>query len=216
MNSPQKKRRLWLPFGGNGEGSIAPFTRRLAKWMEVYKPLFVGVESTATQKNTAETINALMFDKDEFNSPLEGRDEDIKGFPVVKEDKMVNIFGEYFNLKGCPKISGLDFSGGRKPAYLVSANFMLEARLFRWPKFFTGMRSQLSNYDPAKDRAGVPKIPKDIVCCFSMGSFVIRKWFYVNLQDEEDEDQDSKGHDLLPGRTARLSSSSRSQRSSSR
>jgi hypothetical protein len=49
-----------------------------------------------------------------------------------------------------------------------------------------------------------------------MGSFVIRKWFYVNLKDEEDEDSDSKGHDLRLGRTARLSSSSRSQRSSSR
>jgi hypothetical protein len=213
---PTEKAEIVAAYWGNGEGSIAPFTRRLAKWMEVYKPLFVGVDSTATQKNTAETINALMFDKDEFKSPLEGRYEDLKGFPIVKEDKLVNIFGEYFNLKGCPKISGLDFSGGRKPAYLVSANFMLEARLFRWPKFFTGMRSQLSNYDPAKDRAGVPKIPQDIVCCFSMGSFVIRKWFYVNLKDEEDEDQDSKGHDLRPGRTARLSFSSRSQRSSSR
>jgi hypothetical protein len=192
--------------GENGNGSIAPFTRQLAKWMEEYKPLFVGVDSTSTQKNTAETINALMFTKDELEEPLERPGE----IPLSKK-RMVNIFGEYFDLTGCPKLSGLDFSGTKKPVYLVSANFMLEARMLVWPKFVTGLRSQLSNYDSAKDRQRQPKIPQDLVCMLSMMSFVVKKWFYVDLNDE---DTDSREFDFRHGRTARLSSRSRSQRSS--
>ena len=205
---PTERARIVALYWGNGNGSIAPFTRQLAKWMEEYKPLFVGVDSTSTQKNTAETINALMFTKDDLEEPLERPGE----IPLSKK-RMVNIFGEYFDLTGCPKLSGLDFSGAKKPAYLVSANFMLEAKMLMWPKFVTGLRSQLSNYDPAKDRQGQPKIPQDLVCMLSMMSFVVRKWFYVDLKDE---DQDSKEYDFRRGRTARLSSRSRSQRSASR
>jgi hypothetical protein len=51
-----------------------------------------------TQKNTAETINALMFDKDEFNSPLESRDADFKDTPVInikdEEDENQNSNGQ--------------------------------------------------------------------------------------------------------------------------
>jgi len=199
-NFPTDKAELVAAYWGNGGGSIAPFTIRLAKWMEEYKPIFVGIDSTATQKNTAETMNAMMFVKD-FDD---------------KNDGQVNIFGEYFNLKGVPKITGLDFSGGRKPAYLVSANFLLEARLFHWPKFFLGLRSQLSNYDPSKDRTGTTKIPQDLVCVLAMAAYVIRKWFYVNVEDVYSQGEDGDLDLARPGRSARLSSSSRNQRSSSR
>ncbi len=47
-------RALWW---GNGNGSIMPFINHLLELMSVYAPEFVGIDSTSTQKNTAEVMN---------------------------------------------------------------------------------------------------------------------------------------------------------------
>jgi hypothetical protein len=44
-------------YWGNGGGSIMPFLTQFLEWLDFYKPAFAGVDSTATQKNTAEIIN---------------------------------------------------------------------------------------------------------------------------------------------------------------
>jgi hypothetical protein len=42
---------------GNGHGSIYPWINQMLEWIKYYKPLFVGVDSTSTQRNMAEIIN---------------------------------------------------------------------------------------------------------------------------------------------------------------
>jgi hypothetical protein len=57
---------------------------------------------------------------------------------------------------------------------------MVEAGLFTWPKFVTGLRSQLTNYDPEKDVAGKPKIPQDIVCTYCIAAYSVQSWFHID------------------------------------
>lgn len=42
---------------GAGGGSIMPFIDKLLDWIRYYKPLLAGVDSTGTQRNTAELLN---------------------------------------------------------------------------------------------------------------------------------------------------------------
>jgi hypothetical protein len=74
------------------------------------------------------------------------------------------------------------FSGAKKSSYLVAAQFLIEARLFRWPRILNGLRSQLSNYDPYWDRTpATSKIPQDLFATMSTAAYVIRRWFFVSL-----------------------------------
>lgn len=81
------------------------------------------------------------------------------------------------------QIAGLDFSGGRKPQYLVALRILLEANLLVWPDFAKGIKSQLINYDPTKDHVGQPKIAQDIVSTLAMASFVIRAYYRIDPQN---------------------------------
>ena len=45
---------LWW---GNGGGSIMPWVNHLLEFMKIYQPVFVGVDSTSTQKYSAELFN---------------------------------------------------------------------------------------------------------------------------------------------------------------
>ena len=45
---------LWWGSGGN---SITPWTDLMVEWIQLYKPLFAGADSTGPQKNTAELIS---------------------------------------------------------------------------------------------------------------------------------------------------------------
>jgi len=101
--------------------------------------------------------------------------------PQAGLTEMINITSFYdTDLKSFGgSVAGMDFSGGRKPQYLVALRILLEAQLITWPDFAKGIRSQLTNYDPAKDRAGVPKIAQDIVSMFSMAALVIRAYYHI-------------------------------------
>ena len=112
---------------------------------------------------------------------------------------------------------GFDFSGPRKATYLVASRLMVEARLVRWPKSIKGMRAQLANYDPAKDRGGLPKIPQDIVAAVAMACFAARTHFGLSYEDifGPSDPMDA----ITPGqgsREARLSRLERSQRVAAR
>lgn len=52
--SPATMVAFWWGDGGN---SITPFVTNLIEWIDLYKPIFAGVDNTGPQKNTAELIN---------------------------------------------------------------------------------------------------------------------------------------------------------------
>lgn len=128
---------LWW---GNGGGSIQPFVNMLVQWIDYYKPIWAGVDNTATQKNMAELMNV---------AHIEGKGKSITN------------------------ISGLDFSGGRKPAFLNALKLRLEARMFSWPHVARGIGIQLGKYDPQKDTGVTSNLAQDICCVFSMAAFAI-------------------------------------------
>lgn len=45
---------MWWGFGN---GSIMPFVEQLFSWIEYYKPIYCGIDSTSTQRNMAEILN---------------------------------------------------------------------------------------------------------------------------------------------------------------
>jgi hypothetical protein len=74
----------------------------------------------------------------------------------------------------------MDFSGSKKSWYLHALRLLIEAQKLRWPKNVIGIRSQLTNYDPARDG----KIAQDIVATMGMSAFAIRSYFYVDIESE--------------------------------
>ncbi|TFH50620.1 MAG: hypothetical protein E4H01_01885 [Lysobacterales bacterium] len=72
------------------------------------------------------------------------------------------------------KITGMDFSGGRRYQYLVSTRVSLESGAWTWPHKATGIASQLKSYDPIEDRNPNSKLAQDIVSTLSMASFASR------------------------------------------
>jgi hypothetical protein len=91
---------------------------------------------------------------------------------------------------------------------------LLEAEMFRWPKFAGCLRSQLSNYDPARDRApSTSKLPQDLVAMMAMAAFVIRRWFNSDVHGyTKAHTQDSVLVDLEAHRPLRLDRGSRTRR----
>lgn len=111
---------------------------------------------------------------------------------------------------------GLDFSGNKKYQYLIALRILLESKLFTWPDFCKGIRSQLINYDPAKDKAGLPKIAQDIVSVFSMAAYIIRVYYRIEASHN---DQDGNANIILSNlaeRYRRDFTRDRSERPSSR
>jgi len=156
---PQHPARLVAFWWGNGGGRIGPFVDKLLGWMETYKPMYVGIDSTGPQKNMAYLINEHLF-ADQFQQS-EGA--------AFYEGPVGKVLG----------ISGLDFSGGKKMQYLHAARLMIESRLMTWPKEIIGIRSQLTNYDPERDK----KIAQDIVATMAMSAHAIRTWFHVSPEE---------------------------------
>ena len=186
---PKYKATLAAFWWGRGDGSITPFIVQLLRFMQFYNPVYTGVDSTGTQKNTAELLNLYInsnrTDPEKFHSWL--GDIDLS--------RVTN-----------PGIYGMDFSVGRKAAYLVAGRLMIEAGLMIWPKFVTGMRSQLTNYDPEKDRAQKPKIAQDLVATYCMAAWQVRFQFSVDLQNPtaETDAEDPDIRNQIIGREARL------------
>ncbi len=161
---PKFKATLAAFYWGDGKGSITPFYRLLFRFMVKYNPVMTAVDNTGTQKNTSEILN---------NYILSSR---------IDKDKKFEFLGEVIDLSRVlnPQIQGMDFSGGKKPAYLIAGRLMLEASLFSWPKIITGMRSQLSNYDPEKDNSSGTKIPQDLVAAYCMSAYAVQIWFHFD------------------------------------
>jgi hypothetical protein len=95
---------------------------------------------------------------------------------------LINI--EYFDPEINPDsntVAGLDFGGAKKATYLISTRLMIEHQLVSWPKSIAGIRAQLSNYDPQKDR--VNRISQDVVAAMSMACYVARVTFNVTYEE---------------------------------
>jgi hypothetical protein len=170
---------------GNGFGQISPFVDKLLELRTTYDAIFTAIDSTGPQKMFAELLNIQNFDPDaSLDAP------------------------------GFQSIAGLDFSGARKPAYLVAARLTIESAKIAWPKTLIGIRAQLANYDPMKDRAGQPKIPQDIVAMLSMSCWAARIYFNADLPDETAEDLVTVGAAIRGGQRAqREASDDRAKRS---
>jgi hypothetical protein len=192
---PKYKAIMTALYWGSGNGSITPFIRFFLRFMQMYNPIFSGVDNTGTQKNTAELLNLYI------NS--------IRVDPTKKQDWLGDIdLSKVINTY----ISGLDFSGGKKPAYLVAGRMMLEAGLMVWPKFVAGMRSQLTNYDPDKDKASSgPKIAQDLVAAYCMAAHSIRAWFNYDPTGENKTEESDRIEifEQAFGRETRLSTAER-------
>lgn len=167
--TPMELKAFWW---GSGNGQILPFVEKLLAWSgiqspsaeffntldtpePVYNPIFVGIDSTGTQKNFAELLN-LQILSDELS-----------------ETEKIAPVGQ--------KVIGLDFSGSKKPTYLLSLRLFVENVLIKWPRSVSGIRQQLLNYDPQLDRGGFPKQPQDIVATFAMSAFTAR--ILYNVED---------------------------------
>lgn len=160
---PTYKANLAAFWWGHGNGSITPFNTMLIQFMSQYNPIYTGIDSTGPQRNSAEILNTYLFSK------------------RLSKETYDDMFGGVdLSHVANPQINGLDFSGAKKASYLVSGRLVLEAGLVTWPKFVLGMRSQLTNYDPTKDKTGETKIPQDLVAAFCMSAYVFRVWFSVD------------------------------------
>ncbi len=152
---PLKLTQFWWGFGN---GSITPFTDNLYHYKEIYKPVICGIDSTGPQKNMAELLNIYHTD--------------------------MNLLDKNgLNHGGDIGIAPLDFSGGRKNAYLISLRLLIEANKMLWPRAITGIKSQLGNYDPVLDRSETGKLAQDIVSAMAMTAYVAMNYFGVS-QDE--------------------------------
>ena len=188
LDFPRQPAELVAFWWGNGDGAISPFVNQLLYFKRTYKPLICGVDATGPQKNVAELINIqyLGFDAD-FN-PL---DDEISNTPI-----------DY--------ITPMDFSGSKKSWYLHALRLSLEGFRLRWPKEIVGIRSQLTNYDPARD----DKIAQDIVATLSMIAFAIRMYFHVDLEDLQGQGSLNEIYDTISAATreARHSINGRTKR----
>jgi len=184
---------LWW---GAGHGSITPFLIQYFRLMMKYKPMWNGVDSTGPQKGTAELLNTYLMEKETV--------ENTGGW--LGQIDLTGILN--------PKIHGLDFSGGKKPTYLVNARLMVEAKLMIWADIIVGLRAQLTNYDPSKDKTGEPKISQDLVSAFAMSAHTIRALFHLSNADIFDgkDNAENSLFEAYAERSIRLGSDARNAR----
>jgi len=191
-NVPTSPAKLVAFWWGNGGGKIGPFVDKLLEFMEIYKPMYIGIDSTGPQKNMQYLINEHLF-RERFSNEYDDN-ADYAGY----EGPIGMVSG----------INGLDFSGGRKMMYLHAARLMIESRLMIWPKDIVGIRSQLTNYDPERDK----KIAQDIVATLSMSAHGIRTWFHVSPEELIERVSNEVAGEAA--QTRRLPTGGRSRRSS--
>lgn len=159
-------------------------------------------------------IDKLLDHRSKFKSILTGIDST---GPQRSLAELINIkLYEDGEIDYENSIAGLDFSGPRKAAYLVATRLTLESSLIEWPKNIIGIRAQLSNYDPAKDKTGAVKIPQDIVATMSMSCFAARTYFNVNPEFDHQENGEYAESNYGPYREQRLSRDERSRRARQR
>lgn len=161
-NFPKVPARLIAFWWGNGNGRIGPFVDEMFDLIRVYKPIYAGIDSTGPQKNMNFLINEHLF-REKFS-------QDDENDPNVGYDSPLG------RVRG---IGALDFSGTMKHTYLQAARLLVESELLTWAKNIIGIRSQLSNYDPEKDK----RIAQDIVATMGMSAHGIRTWFHIDPKE---------------------------------
>lgn len=174
-NVPASPAQLVGFWWGDGHGKISPFIEKLIYFSDKYKPFFIGIDTTGPQKNSATLINEYL---------------------TLQDDSKVKLNRP---------ISGIDFSGGNKAHYLLAGRLFLESRLFSWPLQITGIRSQLTNYEPENDK----KMAQDIVATMVMSAYAIRMKFHVDPKSLTQSNQEVDEH---TGKIRRLSNAARSRR----
>ena len=86
-------------------------------------------------------------------------------------------------------ITGMDFSGAKKMGYLAALRIAMEDKKLVWPSTVKGVK-QITGYDPLRDTAN-SKLPKDVVSCFAMAAFGIRRyWSGISPDDGEELEKD--------------------------
>ena len=168
---PNKPIELVAFWWGNGFGAITPFTNRLLDWMGAVD----GTPGYKPQFTGVDSTGAQTYFAQTLN---------------------IQYFSEEDDKKGGLYITGLDFSGAKKMGYLVTLRLFLEAGLMRWPAAIGGIRSQLANYEPERDRGPLPKLPQDIVATMAMTAWVIRSYYNVSLDDLKGKKTDDKAEEL--------------------
>jgi len=173
---PTKPMMLVGFWWGNGYGAISPFTEKMLDFMGYngggYSPIFTGMDSTGPQAGLAEMLNLTYFD----NGPA-----------IQDPDDPLKIIAT--------GITPIDFSGSRKNSFLVTLKLMLEAGMILWPTEISGIRSQLANYDPERDRGIYPKLPQDIVATMAMSAFVVRSHYAITLDDISEKGKEANSGD---------------------
>jgi hypothetical protein len=164
-NFPKMPCDLVAFWWGNGGSRIGPFVDKMLDLLDLYRPVRVFIDSTSTQKNMNTLINEHVFRKK---------------FGIQENDDGEIIDAGYESPLGMVRgIRGLDFSGSGKSTYLQAARLFIEHGLLRWPEEIVGIRSQLANYDPERDK----KIAQDIVATIGMSAYGIRVYFHVSPED---------------------------------
>jgi hypothetical protein len=196
---PKYKMSLVAFWWGNGNGSITPFVRQLLKFMVMYDPAFTGVDSTGPQKNTNEILNLYLSG---------GRTDETTQRMEWLGDIAINRITN-------PIISGMDFSSSKKTAHIIAGRLYLEAGLMLWPDIVHGIRSQLSNYDPDKDKSNSSaKITQDIVATLCMAAHAVRVYFAYDPSnvDKNHPDANPEPIDWKADRSQRLAGEVRAGR----
>ena len=123
-----------------------------------------------------------------YNPILAGIDSTAtqKQFAQVTTATLIEGMGYSIN-----ELTPLDFSGGRKYAYLIAARLSLELGMIQYPAGAKGISSQLRMYDPEKDRGSTTKLPQDVVSMLSMAAWVIRGLFpHTVKKSDSDTEED--------------------------
>lgn len=92
------------------------------------------------------------------------------------------------------KITGMDFSGGRRYQYLVSARVSLESGAWAWPDAATGIGTQLKSYDPVEDSSHTSKLAQDLVSTLAMASFASRALYPPTPEPPDGESDKNKAN----------------------
>ena len=169
---------------GNGNRHIQPFIDKVYEYKEKYRPIFAGIDSTGPQSGMVQLMN---LQKIWDGQPLR-------------------------ELWGQIPITGMDFSVGRKMNMLLSLRNMIELGLFKWADIAKGIKMQMYSYDPMLDRGGEPKIAQDIVATLAMAAFVIRAYYNVGTDNENNDSEASLQLLEAAGRNVRESTSTRDYR----
>lgn len=116
-------------------------------------------------------------------------------------------FEELFNAENSMMIYGISLAAGVKGEALLSLKWIMGRGLLRWPASIQGIYRQLLQYEMPDT-----KLIQDIVMTFAMSAFFMKRFYYVDMEDETrpvDETENVSGgrHDRAqPDRNERSTS----------